>query len=147
MVDISKKAITSRRARAAGTVYLKESTLEAISEGRVAKGDPLSAAKIAGILAAKRCDELIPLCHSIPLDKVDIKLRCCADPARIEIESEVSCHAGTGAEMEALVAVSVAALTVYDMVKAADREAVIGDIRLLAKSGGKSGTYAREEAK
>jgi cyclic pyranopterin phosphate synthase len=138
MVDTSGKAVTLRRAVATGSIYLAEATLNAIAEGGLPKGDVFAAARIAGIMAAKRCDELIPLCHNIPLDSVSVDLRPCPSPARVEITSEVVCRAQTGAEMEALVAVSVAALTIYDMVKAIDRTATIGDIRLLEKSGGKS---------
>jgi cyclic pyranopterin phosphate synthase len=144
MVDVSQKPTTERYARARGTVYVGESTLDAIADNRVAKGDVLSTARIAGIMAAKRCDELIPLCHSLPLDNVEIDLTLGSDPPRVEIESSVTCHGRTGVEMEALVAVSIAALTVYDMVKAIDREATIGDIRLIEKAGGKSGHFVRE---
>jgi len=144
MVDVSEKLVTERYARARGTVYVRQPTLDAIAENRLAKGDVLSTARIAGIMAAKRCDELIPLCHSIPLDDVEIDLTLCADPPRVEIESRVTCHGRTGVEMEALVAVSIAALTIYDMVKTIDREAMIGDIRLLEKAGGKSGHFVRE---
>ncbi|MDO8587311.1 MAG: cyclic pyranopterin monophosphate synthase MoaC [Armatimonadota bacterium] len=145
MVDVSEKNVTARRARAMGTVYLAESTLAAIAEGRTPKGDVFAAARLAGIMAAKRCDELIPLCHSIPLDNVEIDMLPRPNPPRVEIKSEVSCRAKTGAEMEALVAVSVAALTLYDMIKAIDRAATISDIRLVEKSGGKTGHYVREE--
>ncbi len=144
MVDVSEKPITERYARARGTVYVRQPTLDAIAENRVAKGDVLSTARIAGIMAAKRCDELIPLCHSLPLDSVEIGLTLCADRSSVEIESRVSCHGRTGVEMEALVAVSIAALTIYDMVKAIDREATISDIRLVEKAGGKSGHFERE---
>lgn len=145
MVDVSEKAVTVRVAAAAGAIYLRQSTLDAVAKNQLAKGDVLAAARIAGIMAAKRCDELIPLCHSIPLDSVAVDLRICEGPPRIEIKSRVRCRARTGAEMEALVAVSVAALTIYDMVKAVDREAHIGEIRLLEKSGGKSGRFVRED--
>lgn len=145
MVDVSKKKVTLRRARARGAVYLQESTLAAIAEDKLAKGDVFSTARLAGIMAAKRCDELIPLCHNIPLERVSIELRPDSNPARVEIESEVICRAKTGAEMEALLAVTIAALTVYDMVKAVDRGAKIGEIRLIEKSGGKSGRFVREE--
>jgi len=144
MVDVSGKPVTARRAVARGAIYVAESTLEAIADGEVPKGDVLCVARLAGIAAAKRCDELIPLCHSIPLDSVNVELHPCSKPPRIEIESEVVCSAKTGAEMEALLAVSIAALTVYDMVKAVDREATIGDIHLVEKSGGKSGRFVRE---
>ena len=145
MVDVSEKKPASRRARAGGAVYLAESTVSAITRGVLAKGDALAAARLAGIMAAKRCDELIPLCHNIALDSVSLDFRPCSDPPRIEIESEVLCHARTGAEMEALLAVAIAALTIYDMVKSVDRMATIGDIRLIEKSGGRSGRIVREE--
>ena len=147
MVDVSGKPVTVRRAVARGAIYLQESTLEAIAGDKIAKGDVFAAARLAGITAAKRCDELIPLCHSIPLDSVSVTLGAEANPPRVEIESEVVCSARTGAEMEALLAVSIAALTVYDMVKSIDRTAVIGDIRLVEKSGGKSGKFVRGESK
>lgn len=145
MVDVSGKMPSERYARARGTVYVRQPTLDAIAENRVAKGDVLSAARIAGIMAAKRCDELIPLCHSLPMDNVEVELKLCTDRPRVEIEARVTCHGRTGVEMEALVAVSIAALTVYDMVKAIDREATIGDIRLVEKSGGRSGHFIRED--
>lgn len=143
MVDTSNKPATLRRAVAMGAIYLQEATLQSIAGGGLPKGDVFAAARIAGIMAAKRCDELIPLCHNIPLDSVSLDFQPCADPARVEITSEIICRAQTGAEMEALVAVSVAALTIYDMVKAIDRTALIGDIRLMEKSGGKSGDFVR----
>ena len=145
MVDVSEKKVGLRHARARGAIYLQESTLAAIAQDKLAKGDVFSAARLAGIMAAKRCDELIPLCHNIPLEHVSIELRPDSNPARVEIESEVICRAKTGAEMEALLAVTIAALTVYDMVKAVDRAAKIGEIRLIEKSGGKSGRFVREE--
>ena len=144
MVDVSGKPVTVRRARARGAIYLQQATLDAIAENRVAKGDVFAAARIAGIMAAKRCAELIPLCHSLPLESGSVDLEAHSDPPRVEVFSEVICTAKTGAEMEALTAVSVAALTIYDMVKAIDRMAVIGDIRLVEKSGGKSGHFVRE---
>jgi cyclic pyranopterin phosphate synthase len=145
MVDVSGKPASVRRARARGVIHLRQATLDAITANRMPKGDVFAAARMAGILAAKRCDELIPLCHTVALDSVRIDLRACVEPPRVEIESEVTCRARTGAEMEALLAVSVGALAIYDMVKAVDREAVIGDIRLLEKSGGKSGRFVRKE--
>ncbi len=145
MVDVSGKPVTARRARAGGTIHVQQATLNAIAANTLAKGDVLAAARLAGIMAAKRCDELIPLCHSLPLGGVTVELEPQTQPPRIDITSEVTCTARTGAEMEALVAVSVAALTIYDMIKAIDRTAVIGDIRLLEKSGGKSGSFVREE--
>lgn len=141
MVDVSEKPVTLRRAKAAGTIYLLQSTLDAIARDGLPKGDAFAAARIAGIMAAKRCDELIPLCHGLPLDGVVVELEPRADPARVEITASVTCRARTGAEMEALVAVSIAALTIYDMVKAIDREARISDVHLVSKSGGKSGDF------
>jgi len=145
MVDVSKKPATVRMAKAASTIYLQQSTLELIAKSGLPKGDALGAARIAGIMAAKRCDELIPLCHSLPLESVSVDLEPHSDPPRVEISSEVICTAKTGAEMEALLAVSVAALTIYDMVKSVDREARISDIRLMEKSGGKSGHFKAKE--
>ena len=145
MVDVSEKKVSLRRARARGSIYLQESTLAAIAQDKLAKGDVFATARLAGIMAAKRCDELIPLCHNIPLDRVSVELRPAFNPARVDIESEVICRAKTGAEMEALLAVAIAALTVYDMVKAVDRAAKIVEIRLIEKSGGKSGRFVRGE--
>ena len=144
MVDVSPKTATSRCAVARGAVNLQASTLAAISEGRITKGEVLNVARVAGIMAAKRCDEIIPLCHSVPLDSVEIDFRLCPEDGRVEIESRVRCVGKTGVEMEALLAVSSAALTIYDMVKAVDRQASITDIRLVEKSGGKCGTFIRE---
>lgn len=146
MVDVSDKDATTRRAVAAGCIRLLGSTLDALRENRVQKGDVFAAARIAGIMAAKRCDDIIPLCHSLPLGSVSVDLQPHFDPPRVEIIATVTCDAQTGVEMEALMAVSVAALTIYDMVKAIDRSAVIGEIRLLEKSGGKSGRFAREKS-
>ena len=145
MVDVSDKPVTTRRARARGSIYLHQGTLDAITGGTVSKGDVFAAARIAGIMAAKRCDELIPLCHSLSMDSVTVDLIPHTDPPSVEILSLVTCTARTGAEMEALMAVSVAALTIYDMVKAMDTTLVIGDIQLIEKSGGSSGHFTREE--
>lgn len=147
MVDVSEKSITTRRARAAGIVYVLPATLDAITENSLPKGEAFSVARIAGIMAAKRCDQLIPLCHSLPLSNISVYFETYTDPARVEIMSEVACEARTGAEMEALMAVTIAALTIYDMVKAIDREARIGDIHLVEKSGGKSGHFVAEAEK
>ena len=150
MADVSGKETTARRALAQATVILKPSTVAQIAaaeskrpETQLPKGNPLEAARLAGILAAKRTAELIPLCHPIPLGWVEVTIELADNLARIH--AEVKTHAPTGAEMEALVAVSVGALTLYDMVKAADPGAVITDIRLLEKSGGKSGHWRRKE--
>jgi len=138
MVDISAKAETAREAAAKGTVYLSAETLALIASGQGAKGDVLTTAQIAGIMAAKRTHELIPLCHPLPLTGIEVSLE--PDEARgaIEITATVRTTAKTGVEMEALTAVSVAALTVYDMAKAAQKDMRIGDIRLVRKTGGKS---------
>ncbi len=139
MVDVSAKDVTSREATAAGHIRISDAALEQIRSGRIAKGDPLQAARLAGIMAAKRTAELIPLCHPLPLAHVGIEIVPRADG--YEIRATARTTAQTGVEMEALTAVSVAALTIYDMVKAVDKAMVIGEIRLLAKSGGRSGTY------
>jgi cyclic pyranopterin phosphate synthase len=143
MVDVGDKAVTERTATARGAVVMAPETLRIVAEGRAAKGDVLSVARLAGIMAAKRTAELIPLCHPLPLTKVAVDLRP-APPDRIEIEATVRVSGRTGVEMEALTAVSVAALTVYDMVKAVDRSMRLTDIRLTHKEGGKSGTYTAE---
>ena len=142
MVDTSAKGITARRAVASGRVLMSRETLAAVAEHRTPKGDPLEAARVAGIMAAKRTAELIPLCHPLPLTHIDVQVRLEDDG--IQLEAEVSTNAQTGVEMEALTAVSVAALTVYDMCKALDKAIVITDVRLERKTGGKSGTYQRK---
>jgi cyclic pyranopterin phosphate synthase len=141
MVDVSAKTATEREAIAKGTVTMQPETLARISEGGLKKGDVLGVARIAGIMAAKRTHELIPLCHPLALSAITVDLE--PDRARnaIEITATVKVTGPTGVEMEALTAVSVAALTVYDMCKAIDRGMVVSDIRLVRKSGGKSGTY------
>ncbi len=141
MVDVGEKPITSRVAEASGRVRMSASTVAAIRERRTPKGDPLEAARIAGIMAAKRTSELIPLCHPLQLTHVDIEISLDDDGARIL--SKVSTSGQTGVEMEALTAVSVAALTLYDMCKAVEREMVITDIRLESKAGGRSGDWNR----
>jgi cyclic pyranopterin phosphate synthase len=143
MVDVSAKAETARRAVARGIVLLEPATVRLLREGNLPKGDVLAVARIAGILAAKRTSDLIPLCHTLPLTHVTVD--CAITDAGVEIEAEAAVTGKTGVEMEALTAVSIAALAVYDMVKAVDRSAVITDIRLLSKSGGKSGSYTRPE--
>ena len=145
MVDVTEKAPTFRRAAAAGEVHVSKETLDAIREGKLKKGDVLAVAQVAGIQAAKHCWELIPMCHPVPLTGVDIRFSLSEDPCRVEILAEVSCTGPTGVEMEALTAVSVAALTVYDMCKALQRDMRIEHIRLLAKSGGRSGDFRAEE--
>ena len=141
MVDVSEKAETARTAIARGWVAMAPATLELVTAGTAAKGDVLGVARLAGIMAAKRTSELIPLCHPLPLSKVALSLAPDPSAGRVEIEAEVRTTGRTGVEMEALTAVSVAALTVYDMLKAVDRAMVIGEVRLALKDGGKSGRY------
>jgi cyclic pyranopterin phosphate synthase len=144
MVDVTAKAQTARQAKARGQVTMKSATLELLAEGRMAKGNVLTTAKIAGIQAAKKTGDLIPLCHPLGLTGMDIVFSIDRKKSRVVIESQVQTVGQTGVEMEALTAVSVAALTIYDMCKAVDREMVIGDILLLEKSGGKSGAFVRK---
>jgi cyclic pyranopterin phosphate synthase len=143
MVDVSAKSETVRQAVAAGTVTMSPQVCSMIRQGTVAKGDVLGVARIAGIMAAKKVDQLIPLCHPLAITSVDILFSFAETPGAIEIVATVSMAGRTGVEMEALTAVSVAALTIYDMCKAADKTMVISDIRLLRKSGGKSGLFVR----
>jgi cyclic pyranopterin phosphate synthase len=143
MVDVGAKPESLREAWARGAVSMRPSTLELVQRNAVQKGDVLSVAKIAGIMAAKRTAELIPLCHPLPLTSVDLTLQLHADEGRIEIESVARVTGRTGVEMEALTAVAAAALTIYDMCKAVDREMIITDIRLIEKRGGRSGTFRR----
>ena len=144
MVDVGEKERTSREAIAQGSVYMAAATLAAIRDGAVPKGDVLAAARIAGILAAKRTPELVPLCHTLLLSKVAVDFEIDEETSRVVITSMVRCKGRTGVEMEALMAVSVAALTIYDMAKALETSMTIGEIRLLAKRGGKSGDWQRE---
>ncbi len=141
MVDVSKKASTARIARASAKVLLNKETLKALKVGTNPKGDPLEIARIAGIMAAKKTSELIPLCHQIALSKVEVKAEL-ADFG-VYLEAEARTTAQTGVEMEALTAVSVAALTIYDMCKALDKSIVISEIQLESKTGGKSGSFRR----
>lgn len=141
MVDVSDKPSTAREAIARGAIRMSKAALTAIRRGAVEKGDPLQAARLAGIMAAKETAALIPLCHPLPITGIQIDLRATA--TGYIIEARVRTTAPTGVEMEALTAVAVAALTVYDMVKAVDKRMVIGDIRLEYKSGGRSGTFRR----
>jgi cyclic pyranopterin phosphate synthase len=143
MVDVGDKAQTARTATARGAVVMAPETLAMVREGKAKKGDVLAVARLAGIMAAKRTPELIPLCHPLMLTKVAVDLTP-APPDRVEIEATVRLTGRTGVEMEALTAVSVAALTVYDMCKAVDRAMRITDIRLTHKAGGKSGEYEAE---
>jgi cyclic pyranopterin monophosphate synthase len=141
MVDVTDKPDTAREAVARGFVHLAPATIRLIRSGRIAKGDPLQAARLAGIMAAKRTADIIPLCHPLALSYCDVALT----PRRrgYEIEARVRTTGPTGVEMEALTAVAAAGLTMYDMVKAVDRAVVIGDIRLMEKRGGRSGTWRR----
>lgn len=145
MVDVSTKPPTRREAVASGVVLLASETVRLLRDTGLPKGDVLSVARIAGILAAKRASDLIPLCHPIPLTHAGVDLR--VSDRGVEIQASAATTAGTGVEMEALTAVAVAALTVYDMVKAVDRAATITDVRLERKSGGARGPYERGEAR
>jgi len=145
MVDVGGKPVTEREAVAHGSIRMSPAALKLIRGGGVAKGDPLQAARLAGILAAKQTSSLIPLCHPLPLSHINIELTPSNDG--YSVEARVRTTAQTGVEMEALTAVSVAALTIYDMVKAVDKEMVIGDICLVEKKGGKSGHYVRRSRK
>jgi cyclic pyranopterin phosphate synthase len=144
MVDVSDKAETDRVAIAGARVVMRQETLERIRTGNVSKGDVLSVARLAGIMAAKRTAELIPLCHPLALTSVGVDLECVPERSAVEITASCRLRGRTGVEMEALTAASVAALTVYDMCKAVDRGMVITDLRLLRKSGGKSGNWEAE---
>jgi len=141
MVDTSAKPVTARRAVASAKVLMSPDTLRALKEHRTPKGDPLETARLAGIMAAKRTADLIPLCHPLPLTSIDVQVRM--QDQGLSLEATVATNAQTGVEMEALTAVSIAALTVYDMCKALDKGITITDIRLEAKTGGKSGDYRR----
>ena len=141
MVDVTDKDVTSRQAIAEGVIYMNEQTLQAIVEGKVKKGDVLSVAQVAGIMAAKKTSDIIPMCHPLMLTGVDISFD--VKETEIVIRATVKCKGETGVEMEALTAVSAAALTIYDMCKAIQKDMIIGEIKLLEKSGGKSGDYKR----
>ena len=143
MVDTSDKAATTRHAVASARVLMSSETVTAVRQHRTPKGDPLEAARLAGIMAAKRTAELIPLCHPLPLTHVDVQAKM--EDYGVRLEASVSTNAQTGVEMEALTAVSIAALTIYDMCKALDKGITISDVRLERKSGGKSGDYSRKE--
>ena len=145
MVDVSEKEITSRMAIARGAIHMRAETLALILEDKIEKGDVFSVARVAGIMAAKKTSELIPMCHPLNITSVKIDLSPRQKPARVEIEASVRVSGKTGVEMEAMTAVAVAGLTIYDMCKAVDREMTIGEIRLVEKSGGKSGTFVRKE--
>ena len=144
MVDISAKSVTDREAVASGRIIMQPETLKLIVAGNLPKGDVFAVSRIAGIMAAKRTSDMIPLCHLIPLSAIDIRIETNGD-REIMIEARVKTTGQTGAEMEALSAVSVSALAIYDMCKAVDRSMEIQSIRLESKSGGKSGTFVRQE--
>jgi cyclic pyranopterin phosphate synthase len=143
MVDVSGKAVTSREAIAAGTVLMSPETLEKIRQGRNAKGDVLAVAQVAAIMGTKKTADLIPMCHPLGIDGVEVLLELADSPPRVDIQVTVRVEGRTGVEMEALTGVTAAALTIYDMCKAADRGMTLSDIRLLSKTGGKSGTWKR----
>jgi cyclic pyranopterin phosphate synthase len=145
MVDVGPKPVTLRECIARGEVSMAAATLAAIAEGRTPKGDVLAVARIAGVQAAKRTAEWIPLAHPLPLDAIEVELRPDAAGSRVEIEARVRAHARTGVEMEALVAVTAAGLTVYDMCKAIDRGMKLQGVRLVRKAGGKSGEWSRPD--
>ena len=144
MVDVSDKEVTSRTATARGAVKMAPETLAMIVEGRAKKGDVLAVARLAGIMAAKKTPDIIPLCHPLALSKVSVELTANQAEACVDIEATVKVTGQTGVEMEALTAVSAAALTVYDMVKAVDKAMILSDIRLVHKDGGRSGEFRAE---
>lgn len=143
MVDVGNKQETLREAVATGAVYMKKETLDIITDRKIAKGNVFGAARLAGIMAAKRTCDLIPLCHQLNLSSVAVDFKVDGKNKRVDIEAKAKCRGRTGVEMEALTAVSVAALTIYDMCKAVDRAMVISDIKLMEKRGGKSGEWKR----
>ena len=145
MVDVGEKPVTQRVAVAAARVLVNENTFQLIRSGGMKKGDVLTVAQIAGVMGAKRTPDLIPMCHPILMDGINLNLSLDEEKLSVEIEATVSCDGRTGVEMEALTAVSTAALTVYDMCKAVQKDMVITDIRLLSKTGGVHGDYFREE--
>ena len=139
MVDVTEKKVTQRRARATGFVKMDAATIEMIEKRLLPKGDVFEVARIAGIMAAKRTDQIIPMCHPLLVTHLDLRISVDRKETGIRIDSEVRLEGKTGAEMEALIAVSVASLTVYDMCKAVDKGMIIDDVRLVSKEGGKSG--------
>ena len=145
MVDVGEKSPTRRTATAAARVLVNENTFALIRSGGMKKGDVLTVAQVAGVMGAKRTPDLIPMCHPILMDGIDLSLRLDEQRCAVEIQATVSCDGRTGVEMEALTAVSTAALTVYDMCKAVQKDMVITDIRLVSKTGGVHGDYKREE--
>ena len=144
MVDVSLKEETLREAVAYGCVYMKRETLQRIKEGTIKKGDVLSVAQVAGIMASKKTSDIIPMCHPIMISGCDINFNFNFDENKVEITSTVKTTGQTGVEMEALTAVAAAGLTIYDMCKAIDREMIVSNIMLMKKSGGKSGTFERK---
>lgn len=142
MVDISDKQITTRKATASGEMLLKPETIDAILDNKLKKGDVFACARVAGIMAAKKTSELIPLCHNINISAVEIDIQCVPDSDKIVVLATVSCDGKTGVEMEALTAVTGTCLCIYDMCKAIDKNMIISDIKLLSKTGGKSGDYS-----
>lgn len=143
MVDVSEKEVTTRTAQARARVLMKDATLELIRRGGVEKGDVLAVARVAGIMAAKRAGELIPLCHPLSITSAEVEFKLEEQPAAVEISVTVKTRDRTGVEMEALVGAAVAALTIYDMCKAVDRAMTVTDLQLVRKSGGRSGTFLR----
>jgi len=144
MVDVSEKQETLREAVACGNVYMKKETLERIKEGTIKKGDVLSVAQVAGIMGSKRTSDIIPMCHPIMISGCDIKFSLNFDENRVEITATVKNTGQTGVEMEAMAAVTIAGLTIYDMCKAIDREMIVSEVMLMKKSGGKSGIFERK---
>lgn len=145
MVDVSEKAESTREAVARGSIYMKKETLKAIAEGKIKKGDVLSVAQVGGIMGAKSTSDIIPMCHNVNIYGADIDFKADMENSKLDIEAVVKTVGVTGVEMEALTAVSVAALTVYDMCKAIDKFMVISDIHLVRKTGGKSGDFSFNE--
>jgi len=144
MVDVTEKALTRREAVARGSVYMKPATLRLIKDKKVPKGDVFSVARVAGIMAAKKTGELIPMCHPLNITSVEIEFNLDSKRKKVDIESHIKIVGRTGVEMEALSAVTAAALTIYDMCKAVDKEMVISEIMLMEKRGGRSGVYKRK---
>ncbi len=146
MVDVGDKPATARRARARGEVHLSPEALSRVRDGDLPKGDVIAVARLAGIQAAKQTAQLIPLCHALPLDHADVQIREDARRGCLVVESSAACRAATGVEMEAIVAVLVAAATIYDMCKAVDRGIRISEVELIEKSGGRSGTWTKSQS-
>lgn len=144
MVDITEKPVTKRKAIARGSIYMKPETLKLIEDKKIPKGDVFCVAKIAGVMAAKNTGNIIPMCHPLNITSVDIEFNIDTQKSKIDIESQVKIVGQTGVEMEALTAVSAAALTIYDMCKAVDKEMIISDIMLIEKRGGRSGIYVKK---